>query len=149
VSGPFVLQDEPETDEVKVPCVCVNKPHEEDTVYILHELNGEILSATASAFMAMSEEGTLSPDPGGSDRLLMQLGVVGWTFVDGAGTPIQYNPELVNSLRASVWNKVKEALAEKENEGRENPTSDGKPTPTISGRVASLSRRGQRRSSRS
>lgn len=123
-SGPFVDEDFDETDPVVVPCPCVGKPHEQDTVFIKRALSGFDVARVQGAMFSVTDEGKPSADVSASNLAAMEVCVMGWTFVDKDGTAIPFERRLVNKLRSDIWRIVADAV-EKKTEAEESPLGTG------------------------
>ena len=141
MAGPFVSSDNSGVNEVPVPCPCEGTPHEKDTVYIRATLSGAEVAQISGAMFGVDENSKPTANMANSQMKAMELCVTGWTFTNGNGGAIPFDPLLTNMLRADIWSLVQQevdkltdtAKAPKENLNSDGTIEDTKPVKSLTG----------------
>lgn len=128
MAGPFVSSDNSGVTKVKVPCPCEGTPHDWDTVYIRSTLSGAEVAQISGAMFGVDDQNKPTADMAASQMKGMEIAVTGWSFTNGNGGAIPFDPLLTNMLRADIWKLVQDEvdkLTDTAKAPKENPPSDG------------------------
>lgn len=118
MSSPFVVDAEPE--EVEVPCLCAGN-HPNDVILVKRRLSARDVAVHDSAFFRIGMDGRADADQGAAGLAMLQIGVLGWNFLNEDGTAVPFNPELLELLDSAVSAPVVEHLMTKL-QAAKNPT---------------------------
>lgn len=101
--------DDAQVEPFDLPtCYCPGKPHEHDTVTLRTEYSyGDLIELGR---VVVSDLGKL--DAMGERVKLLQLGVVGWNFVDAAGEPVPIDIVTLLKLKSSIAVPVMQRIDE-------------------------------------